>query len=90
MNTTRQVRTLLGERGARIAAEKQHCAQVEGIEVGTQNDRIRLSLAKPWPFTKTPFQGPEASFCNQVMRLRDYGFFFYTGRQVHYYTVFFR
>ena len=28
-----QVRTLLGERGARIAAEKQHCAQVEGTEV---------------------------------------------------------
>ena len=45
MNTTRQVRTLLGERGARIAAEKQHCAQVEGIEVVAQNDKIRLSLA---------------------------------------------
>ena len=26
-------------------------------------------------------QGPEASYCHQVMRLRDYGFFFYTGRQ---------
>ena len=41
-----QVRTLLGERGARIAAEKQHCAQVEGTEVRVLKILFKSSLAE--------------------------------------------